>query len=156
MTKIPVAIDASVLIAITDHQDKQHSAAIALRDALIPTDTRAVFFDCVFNEAISVIGRRAEEQKRSDQFDALLNKLVLAVPTENITWIAAEGQRLFTQILELCRRTQGALNYHDALITLVCQELDIPYIVSFDLDFDSVSWLKRIGSAAETKLLMES
>jgi len=156
MTKIPVAVDSSVLIAITDNQDKWHATAIAVRDALMATDTRAVYFDCVFNEAISVIGRRAEEQKRSDQFDSLLNNLESAVPSESMTWIASEAQRLFSRILELCRRTRGTLNYHDALIALVCQEQSIPYIVSFDQDFDGVSWLKRIDSADETKLLMES
>ncbi len=156
MTEISAAIDANIVVALVDDQDKWHTTAVELRNALIQADAELIYFDCVVNEAISVIGRRTEEQKRADQFAQLLDKLTGTVPIESITWIAQESQRLFSQILEQCRRTRGALNYHDALIALVCQEQDIPYIVSFDRDFDDVPWLERIGSAEQVKLLGES
>src|SRR3990167_5498161 len=102
MTEIMVVVDANVVVALVDDRDRWYSTAVALRDALVSVGVRLVYLDCVVNEAISVIGRRTEEQQRSDQFERLLDKLTAAVPTENVTWIAQDSQRLFSHILELC------------------------------------------------------
>lgn len=72
---LKAVIDANVLVALVDARDKWHSQAIALRDALLAQQAQLLYFDCVVNETVGVIGRRAEEQKRSDQFGALLNSL---------------------------------------------------------------------------------
>ena len=61
-------IDTSVVVALADANDKWHARAIELRDALLSNGIQQIYVDCVINEAISVIGRRAEEQKRSEQF----------------------------------------------------------------------------------------
>lgn len=61
----PVTIDANVIVALVDAHDKWHHSAIVLRDALLNAGAQLVYFDCVINEAIGVIGRRTEEQKRS-------------------------------------------------------------------------------------------
>lgn len=146
-------IDANVLVALVDVRDKWHHTAIALRDALLDVNAQLVYFDCVINEAISVIARRAEEQQRSDQFEYLVDKLTALVPEHDITWISHAGQRLFQDVVRLCRLHQGRLNYHDALIALVCRELDIHHIVSFDADFDGVAWLTRIANPLEVRKL---
>lgn len=39
----------------------------------------------------------------------------------------------------------GILNFNDALMAILCQELGIDVIVSFDRDFDLAPWLKRIA-----------
>ena len=62
-----VAIDTNIVVALVDAHDKWHHRAIALRDALVEVGAELVYFDCVVNETIGVIGRRTEEQKRSDQ-----------------------------------------------------------------------------------------
>jgi predicted nucleic acid-binding protein len=46
--------------------------------------------------------------------------------------------------MALVKKYQGELNFHDALIALVCQELGIGYIASFDQDFDRIPWLVRL------------
>lgn len=71
-----IAIDANVLVALTDKRDKWHRHAVLLRDALVAAGAELVYFDCVVNETISVIGRRAEEQRRSDfeGIDAVLRR----------------------------------------------------------------------------------
>jgi len=61
-----------------------------------------------------------------------------------ITWISAETQRLYDQVIALVRNTSGSLNFHDAMIALGCRELGISIIVSFDRDFDQVTWLTRV------------
>jgi len=53
---VPVAIDTNVIVALVDAHDKWHHSAVALRDALLDAGAQLVFFDCVINEAISVIG----------------------------------------------------------------------------------------------------
>jgi len=74
----------------------------------------------------------------------LLDTLTHQVPPEVITWISAETQRLYDQVIALVRNTSGSLNFHDAMIALGCRELGISIIVSFDRDFDQVTWLTRV------------
>lgn len=139
-------IDANVLVGLLDARDKWHDAAAAIRDALDRADAELVYFDCVLNEAISVMARRAHEQRRIEQFDALLDELTDLIPVGDIAWISGEIQRLYDQVLDLVRSSAGELNFHDALMALVCRELGVSVIISFDQDFD---WLTRVGSAAE-------
>ncbi|MFN2305145.1 MAG: type II toxin-antitoxin system VapC family toxin [Anaerolineales bacterium] len=95
--------------------------------------------------------RRAEEQKRSEQFSMLLDKLLMQVPIDDITWISSEIQRLYQKTIEQVRQTEGALNFHDALMALYCQEYEIKAIISFDRDFDRISWLKRVAAPEDVK-----
>ncbi len=68
------------------------------------------------------------------------------IPASSITWISREGERLHDQVLALCRAHGGHLNYNDALMAVFCREKGIRWIVSFDRDFDELSWLLRISS----------
>jgi len=145
------AIDSSVLVALVDDRDKWHVQAKALLDALKEEVINVIYFDCVLNETISVMARRSEEQNRSAQFPALLDGLLQQVPEELITWITLDTQRLYDRIVELVRQTQGRLNFHDALIALACQELEIKVILSFDRDFDEIPWMERYESMNEGK-----
>lgn len=149
--KTPIVIDASVLIALVDNLDKWHARADALHTALLTRETRAVYFDCVINEAMSVIGRRMEEQRRAHQYARALDGILAIASVSNITWVAGETQRLFDRSVEMCRETSGVLNFHDALIALMCQELGVEFIVSFDQDLDRVAWLKRIDTVAQVE-----
>lgn len=143
------AIDTSVVVALIDAHDKWHAHAVTLRNALVAAGMKPVYFDCVINEAIGVIGRRAEEQRRSEQFERLLNGLLTLIPAQTITWISVAGERLLPEILALCRQHQGKLNYHDALMALACRELEVDVIVSFDGDFDAIPWLERVRDPAD-------
>lgn len=150
---ITVAIDTSVVVALTDAHDKWHASAVTLRDALVASGVKPVYFDCVINEAIGVIGRRAEEQKRSEQFERLLDGLLTLIPAQTITWVSGAGERLLPEILALCRQHQGKLNYHDALMAFACRELGIHAIASFDGDFDNITWLERIFDSTSVSRL---
>ena len=57
-------VDTSVVVALVDTHDKWHGHALILRDALLASGTKLLYFDCVINEAIGVFGRRAAEQRR--------------------------------------------------------------------------------------------
>lgn len=153
MTPSKTVIDANVLVAMVDKRDKWHPQALALRDVLVDQHMRLVYFDCVVNETIGVIGRRAEEQKRSEQFEELLDDLSRQIPASLITWISREGERLHEQVLALCRAHGGRLNYNDALMAVFCRERGIRWIVSFDRDFDEVAWLERLSDPEQVRAL---
>lgn len=142
-------IDANVLVGPLDDHDSWYDVAVAIRDALEGAGAELVYFDCVLNEAISVLARRAHEQRRPEQFDALLDRLAELIPADDITWVSGEIQRLYNQIVELVRNSAGELNFHDALLALVCREQDVSVVVSFDEDFDRVDWLTRVGRAKQ-------
>lgn len=77
-----------------------------------------------------------------------MDPLTHQVPPEAITWLSAETQRLYDQVIALVHNTSGELNFHDALIALGCRELGIAIIASFDRDFDQVTWLTRVETPA--------
>jgi predicted nucleic acid-binding protein len=147
MTRI--AIDTNVLVALVDSRDKWHSRAMEMLGSLKAQNAQLVYFDCVLNETISVLARRAEEQNRTGEFAALLGQVQHHVPESRVTWASRDTRRFYASILEMAQQTQGALNFHDALIALACRELEIQILASFDQDFDQVSWLKRLSAAAE-------
>jgi predicted nucleic acid-binding protein len=99
------ALDTNVLVALVDSHYKWHARAIALRDALKAEEVDVVYFDPVINEAVSVLARRSEEQKRSEQFGDLLNTLMQQVSVQNVTWLSSETLRLYEDVLDLVRRT---------------------------------------------------
>lgn len=144
-----VALDTNIVVALVDDRDTWHGTAVAIRDALLETQTQLIYFDCVFNETIGVIGRRTAEQRRSEQFDRLLEGLMAMMPSQSITWIGGAAQLWFDEIVRLCRESYGMLNFHDALIALACQELGVRLLVSFDPDFDHIPWLTRIQNVAQ-------
>jgi predicted nucleic acid-binding protein len=80
-----------------------------------------------------------------------LDKLQAQVPENLITWITLDTQRYYDRIVAFVRHTQGRLNFHDAHIALACQELGIEMILSFDGDFDEVSWLRRYEPVRQKK-----
>jgi predicted nucleic acid-binding protein len=143
-----VAIDSNVLVALIDRRDKWHVAANVLLSTLKERGLQPVYFDCVLNETISVLARRAEEQRRSEELPALLAQLLTQVPREIIVWVSGETQHLYDEIVELVVSSSGWLNFHDALIALSCRELGIPFVASFDADFDNISWLTRLAGPA--------
>lgn len=141
-----IVADTNWLVAFVDSRDKWHTRAHEIARVLAKQQAQIVYLDCVLNETISVLARRAEEQKRVEELPALLASIYRQVPETLIVWASLETRRLYGEIVELVQRTQGALNFHDALIALLCREWQITALVSFDEDFDRITWLTRIYS----------
>ena len=140
-----VAIDTNVLVAIIDSRDNWHSKAKTLIEQLQQEQAaELIYFDCVLNETVSVLARRLEEQKRSEEFSRLLESMQTRIPETIISWITPDIRILYGEILALVAQTSGKLNFHDALIALKCRELKIESLLSFDKDFDQVEWITRI------------
>jgi predicted nucleic acid-binding protein len=155
-TSNQVVIDTNILVALVDRLDKWHASAEALREAFRAKNAGLVYFDPVINETFSVLARRAQEQRRSQQeVSGLLDTLTHLVPKEAITWVSSETQALYEQVVALIRDTSGELNFHDALIALNCRLCGIKVIASFDRDFDQVEWLSRVATPEEVVAAFE-
>jgi predicted nucleic acid-binding protein len=139
-----VILDTNVLVALVDQRDKWHVRASARVKTLVASGDTLIYFDVVIGEAIGVLGRRLEEQKRSHQFAALLDELNSTIPAKSIVWASAELQSVYTSVIDLVRQTNGVLNFNDALIAIAAREFNFKRIVTFDNDFDQVSWLARV------------
>lgn len=62
-------VDTNVLVAMVDGRDNWHIRTENFIEQLErEQNMQLVYFDCVLNETLSVLGRRLEEQKRSHEF----------------------------------------------------------------------------------------
>lgn len=141
-----IAFDTSVLVGLLDPQDVWHSQAVSLHAALQSAGFTGIYFDCVVAETVSIATRRLRERKRTGEIDPLLDQIITNFPPDSLTWISFDIPALYTDILSLVRASKGELNFNDALIALACQERQIPFIASFDHDFDQVSALQRLAA----------
>ena len=79
----------------------------------------------------------------------MLNQLDRLIPVSDITWASGEIRRLYSEVVSLVRISSGKLNFHDALIALICREQGVFALISLDRDFDELDWLTRIERAAQ-------
>ncbi len=140
-----IAIDACVLVALINPYDLWHSRAHALLNAVATANLVPANFDCTVAEAASVLARRLHEKRHSEEVPVILDHLDAHIPAHLIIWILPDVPRLYPEILDLMRSSDGELNFNDALIALACREREIPLIASFDVDFDRIPWLRRVG-----------
>jgi predicted nucleic acid-binding protein len=142
---IRVGIDTSVLVGLLDPKDVWHEPAVALKQALIARRADVAVFDCVLAEAISVLARRIHEQRRTAELDHLVARMLADYPMDDILWVLPDVPALYGNIVEMVRFSGGELNFNDALVALSCRYREIPFIASFDRDFDQLAWLRRVA-----------
>jgi predicted nucleic acid-binding protein len=142
-----IVVDSNVLVALVSSRDSLHERAVALIHACEIAQTELVYLDCVLSETLSVLGRRTEEQGRSDEFSALVDSLLARAPESSIVWLSQYTRRLYADVVNLMRMSKGRLNFNDCLVAIGCRELGLDTIASFDPDFDDIAWLHRVSSA---------
>ena len=108
------AVDTSILVALVDVRDKFHDAAKTLSTLLESSPAKVYYFDCVVIETVGVLCRRSEEQKRSAQLPLLIENLGRYVSPEKISWTGNKTRRLYMDVIELVRQSNGQLNFNDA------------------------------------------
>jgi predicted nucleic acid-binding protein len=140
-----IGLDTSVLIGLLDTKDIWHQSAVALKQALQVQGADVAVFDCVLAETISTMARRVHEGRRTTDLNKLITRILTNYPTDDILWVLPDVPILYNEIIELVRSSGGELNFNDALIALSCRNRDIPFIASFDRDFDQLTWLKRVA-----------
>lgn len=145
----PTVLDTNVVVGLIDEQDVWHTPALKLRAALKAYTCEPVIFDCVVAEAVSILARRTHEKRRTAQLEHLLDQLHVQFPSRSIVWLGPDWPRLYDEIVGLVKQSHGELNFNDALIALSCRQRGFQFIASFDSDFDSLPWLKRIAQPAD-------
>lgn len=97
-------------------------------------------------ETISTLARRVHEKRRAAELPSILSPLHVQYPPEMVVWLFPEVPSLYSEVVELVLESAGELNFNDALIALSCRRYGITALASFDRDFDSVVWLKRVAT----------
>jgi len=145
-----IGLDTSVLLALIDEKDIWHNKAVEIKNVLVQNNEAEIaVFDCVLTETISILARRIHEKRRSAELAALLNHLLETYPLESILWLYPLLPAYFEEVVNLVSTTNGELNFNDALIALSCRDRNIVNLASFNRDFDSISWLKRIAKPSD-------
>lgn len=138
-----VILDANYILALLDKNDIHHHIAVEIDEMIEVAFDNILYLDCVINEVVSIIIKRLKEKKKKDLISSYLYKLHQMVPKANITWIYPDIEDYYDSTIQLVEKSDGSLNFHDALIVLMANEFEISHIVSFDKGFDRTK-LKRI------------
>ena len=141
-----IIIDTSMLVPRLDARDSLRQPALDLWSALEQRHWEVLVFDCVVNETISALCRRLTERQQHAEWPGAFARFQEFCRQHPPYWSSRRIESLFPTILELVDRHAGRLNFHDALIVLEAQHLRVPYIASFDHDFDAIAGLQRISS----------
>ena len=143
---VKVLVDTSFLVAQLDERDLHHQTAKALHELFRRRDVAYIYLDCVVNEAVTVLARRALERKVDPR--PIIRRLRREIPTEMLDWTGPELPRLWERVLDTLEEYRGRLSFHDCLLVRVSQEGGIEWVASFDQSFDQVRGLKRVGTVA--------
>lgn len=144
-----IGLDTSFVIGLLDEKDVWHVPASLVYAEMLARGTHIAVFDCVLAESVSTLARRVHEKRRTSDLSTLFDRVRARFPTRTISWLYPEVPGMYDQIVALVEQTAGELNFNDALIALACQRSSIEFIASFDSDFDSLPWLKRISQPAD-------
>jgi predicted nucleic acid-binding protein len=142
-----IALDTNFVVGLVDEQDLWSTAALSLQTALTAKAFVPVIFDCVMAEVVSVVARRIHEKRRVANLPTLLERIRTQFPAGTLVWLYPDLPKQYDEVIALVEQTGGELNFNDALIALACRDRNIPYLASFDADFDQVDWLKRVAQS---------
>jgi predicted nucleic acid-binding protein len=140
-----VGLDTSFVLGLIDEQDLWHKPAIALQTALESDHCQLHIFDCVLAEVISALARRTHEKRRTAAFSDLSARLKTQFPTKSVTWLYPDLPACYDAVLNTVEQSNGELNFNDAPIVHSCQLRGIPFLASFDTDFDQIEGLRRLA-----------
>jgi len=137
-------VDTNVIVALIDAKDVHHSISRLLIESIEEKGMDIVVFDCVINEVFSVIAKRSRQRGYSFKDSAVkINEILSSL---KIVRIYQSVKKYHDRIIELMIKTEGNLNYHDALICLVMKEKKILEIASLDRGFENVPWVKVLNT----------
>ena len=134
-----IVVDTNVLVALLDSKDVHHQKAVRLAQRLENEKRQILLMDCILVELYSVIARRSRE--RGYDFSLIFPQIMEIEEMYDIIMAYDYRTRLHTKALNLILLSGGALNYHDALISLVMKRKRIKQIATFDKDFATIDWV---------------
>lgn len=121
-----ILVDASFLAAQLDERDVHHRRAKTLHDLSRNRDAAYVYLDCVVNESVTLLGRRALERRIDPR--PILRRLRRDIPPEVLVWTGPELPRFWKRVLDTVEEHAGRLSFQDCLLVLVAQEGGVKWV----------------------------
>lgn len=134
-----VVVDTNVLVSLLDSRDVHHSRAAALVSALENERREFIIPDCVLNEVYTVIARRCLE--KGYPFSGVVEEIKVGLERLPVLRAYNLVPKKHDEVIEIMVRTNGRLNYHDALISIAMRENGIKAVATFDTDFEEIDWV---------------
>jgi len=138
-----LVIDTNIIVAIVDNKDVHHKKALSLVLNIEERNIPIVLMDCVINEIYSVIARRSNQ--RGYSFKDAVMKMEMVISSIEIMRAYSLVKTLHENIIRMMIKSDGKMNYHDCLISLVMKEKGLPDILTLDKGFLSVPWINVIS-----------
>ena len=127
-----IFVDSSYYIAIADIKDQWHKKSIELSEYI--ENNSSVVSSFIISEVVTEIGRRSGGKVAY----ALYNYF-----TDNCEIIYIDKDML-SESMGIVLKYDGALSLADATSVAIMDNMKIGEIISFDSDFDKVSFINRI------------
>ena len=135
-----IIVDTNVVVALMDISDIHHDKALSLIRGLENEGRDLSLMGCILNEIYTVIARRSRE--RGYRFSEIVDKIKNELESSEMIEAYPLVSKLHDRILEIMIKTDGRLNYHDALIGITMKDKGIEEIATLDKDFREIEWLK--------------
>lgn len=141
-----VAIDAKVLVGVLDRHDTLHDSSVALLERLEDEQRKILLLDVCVAEAVSVLCRRATQRKTNPPDLSAALEAIRAWMAQGIqiSFVQAELEELFLEILSLVESHGGTINFNDAFLVLLQRIGRIGELASFDRPLDEIEGFRRL------------
>ncbi|HEX3852138.1 MAG TPA: type II toxin-antitoxin system VapC family toxin [Polyangiaceae bacterium] len=135
-----IVLDANVIVALLYESDSHHQRAKELAERLEREGHDLVLVDFLVFEALSVLCRRAAQRKTAPpDLNTALATMRHWFDNGEVRFLAHEGERLATSVLDIVADSEGLLNANDALLVALQYEAAIDTLATFDRQFDLVA-----------------
>jgi predicted nucleic acid-binding protein len=132
-------LDATVVIAAVDEDDEDHETGLEILQSVDRGELpKGIVVSDALQETLNFIHERQGHAAAVDVLDRFVRGAQFEIPY-NPKKNYGEARSLF--------RSDGRLNFGDALQATYMQSESIEYIYSFDDDYDDVDGIKRLNAA---------
>lgn len=134
-------LDATVIIAAVDENDQDHKTGLEILQSIDRTELpKGIIVSDALQESLNYIHERQGHTAAVDVLDRFVRGAQFEIPY-NPKKNYGEARSLF--------RSDGLLNFGDALQVTYMRSADIEYIYSFDDDYDAADDIQRLNSAVD-------
>ena len=134
-----ILLDTSFLIAVNNPKDVNYGNAQAIKARIKNMELgQSYFSDYIFDEFVTFLkAKRVSQEKITEIGEALLLD-------ESIKLLRVDAT-VFSQSWDLFKKRQ-ALSFTDCTTAILARDFNIKNVASFDADFNSIGFVKRIES----------
>lgn len=131
-------VDATVVIAAVDRDDEDHETGLEIIEAIDHGELpKGIIVSGSLQESLNYVHERKSHAAAVDILDRFVRGAQFEIPY-NPKKNYGQARSLF--------RSNGVMNFGDALQATFLQNADLQYIYSFDDDFDSVDGIERLNA----------